>query len=151
MACMGSCFAGPRATSQAFFNFSVPISSGVGIFLATLCDFLPARAFDDMKPGGSGILLAFFARAGGGLLSSTTHFGGGGISLEDMACERMWKKIDSLEIKQLLPLHLHKTWKEQSGTCGGLQTPTRLSLTISWRKAVNFESLGLHSSTRGSF
>ena len=32
MAFMGSCFAGAMATSQAFFIFSVSISSGVGCF-----------------------------------------------------------------------------------------------------------------------
>jgi len=32
MAFMGSCLAGPRASSQAFFTLSVSVSSGVGGF-----------------------------------------------------------------------------------------------------------------------
>ena len=39
IACIGSCFAGARATSHAFFSFKVSVSLGVGAFLPEACDF----------------------------------------------------------------------------------------------------------------
>lgn len=93
IACIGSCFPGPKAISQDFFNFRVSISACVGIFLGATCDFLPLVALE-AKPGGSGMLLAFFARGGTGLCNSVTHFGGNDDCAADMAMatdhESLW-------------------------------------------------------------
>jgi hypothetical protein len=80
MAFMGSCFAGAIATSQAFFNLSVSITSGEGwargvTALPPLVFF--CRAVVDVKPGGSG-KVPLRGLLGEVELRSRTHWGGGG-------------------------------------------------------------------------
>lgn len=94
IAVIGSCLTGARATSHAFLSLRVSISSVVGgartVGLDTafweedcmvfLCPCCTGRALlVEVKPGGSGIPLDFFA--GGGELRSRTHCGGGGAAM----------------------------------------------------------------------
>lgn len=97
-ACIGSCFAGPRAISHDFFNFKVSVSSCVGgLRVGAWADFcLPVRA--RVYPGGSRILSAVLDRGGRPFFRSTTHCGGGGgvdkwlIALGVLKVVREWIK-----------------------------------------------------------
>jgi hypothetical protein len=82
IAFMGSCFAGAIATSQAFFNLSVSITSGEGcgrgVRVLPVLEFLDCcRAVAEVKPGGSG-KVPLRGLLGEVELRSRTHWGGGG-------------------------------------------------------------------------
>jgi len=91
MAVIGSCLTGARATSHAFFNLRVSVSSVVGAartvaFLEEICFWLCQQSIGriengglrtllpvvDVKPIGSGILFCFCFDCGG-LCRSSTH------------------------------------------------------------------------------
>ena len=79
IACIGSCFAGPRAISQHFFSLRLSISSCDGGLRAEMADFcFPDTALADVYPGGSGKLDAFLVRGGTPSCRASTHFGGVG-------------------------------------------------------------------------
>ena len=59
---------------SAAVSLSEPLLRGLRTCLAE-------SDFEEEKPGGSGMLDAFFALGGGPLLSSTTHLGGGGVDI----------------------------------------------------------------------
>ena len=80
MAFIGSCLAGPIASSHAFLTFNVSVSSVVGAFVTDEEGF----AFEErdlvvivaVKPGGSATVPALGRLGFGGLVRRSTHSGG---------------------------------------------------------------------------
>ena len=74
---MGSCFAGAKASSQAFLSLSWSVSAGVGGLRVVTVEFFEDLDLleiwrEEVKPGGSG--KAFEAGFAGGVeLRSRTH------------------------------------------------------------------------------
>jgi hypothetical protein len=85
IAFIGSCLAGPIASSHAFLTFSVSVSSGVGALVTGEEELAFERDLDvvvAVKPGGSGNVDGFERLGFGGFVRRSTHSGGDG---EDVA------------------------------------------------------------------
>lgn len=91
MAFIGSCFAGARASSQAFLSLRVSISDAVGglrgvtAFLEDLEERDCCRAVEVVKPGGSG-KVPCLGLEGGAEARSRAHWGGGGGGVIVVVC-----------------------------------------------------------------
>jgi hypothetical protein len=78
IAFIGSCLAGPIASSHAFLTLSVSVSSGVGALAIGEEGLALERDLDvvvDVYPGGSGIVVDFERFGFEGFVRRSTHSG----------------------------------------------------------------------------